>query len=72
MNVAEVMNDMRRRGFKISYGSLASGIESGVYPFAEVISVSKNGRRQYLIFRKDYEFWADGKLGGYVKEAAHA
>ena len=72
MNVAEVMNDMRRRGFKISYRTLASGIERDAYPFAMLISESKNGRRQFLILRKVYERWADENLGGYVKEAAHA
>jgi hypothetical protein len=66
MNVADVMADMRKRGCKVSYQTLVSGINIGLYPFVTLISKSKNGRRQFLIFRKDYERWADEKLGGYV------
>lgn len=72
MNVAEVMDDMRKRGCKISYGTLVNGIHEEAYPFATQIGESKNGRRQFLILRKVYERWADEYLGGYVKEAAHA
>jgi hypothetical protein len=72
MNVSDVMKDMRKRGYKISYGTLVNGIDMDVYPFANQIGESKNGRRQFLIFRKDYESWANEKLGGYVKDAAHA
>lgn len=66
MNVADVMADMRKRGCKISYGTLVNGIDRGAYPFAMQIGESKNGRRQFLILRKSYEHWADDKLGGYV------
>jgi hypothetical protein len=66
MNAADVMTDMRKRGCKVSYQTLVRGIDLGVYPFAILISTSPNGRRQYLILRKDYERWADEKLGGYV------
>jgi hypothetical protein len=68
MNVADVMDDMRRRGYKISYATLKNGIDKGVYPFATLISVTPNGRRRHVIFRVNYVSWADKYLGEY-KEA---
>jgi hypothetical protein len=66
MSLSEVMNDMRRRGCKISYGSLVSGADSGAYPFIKLLRVSENGRRTNLILRCVYERWAEEHLGGYM------
>lgn len=63
MTVNEVLNDMRRRGFKISPKTFSEGVDAGCFPFVNVLSQSEaTGRRNVLIMRKDYEAWAQEYL----------
>lgn len=64
MNANDVMNDMRRRGVKISYSTLMRGAQIGIFPFMHIIK--DTGRRQTMIMRTEYEQWANEKIGGYV------
>ncbi|MBE6924558.1 MAG: hypothetical protein E7466_04885 [Ruminococcaceae bacterium] len=58
MTLKDVCCDLRRRNFPISQPALADGIVDGTFPFGKVLHVT-NGRRCFLILRKDYESWAD-------------
>lgn len=64
MTTAEVMQDMRRRNFSITYYSLIDGAEAGIFPFVRVLGEGKTGRKNLLILRREYEQWADEFLGG--------
>ena len=66
MNVKDVMDDMRRRGYRIGYSGLLYGFALGLYPFMKLLNVSPNGRNNFLIMRKEYEAWADENIGGYL------
>ena len=57
MNVNEVMEDMRRFGYKISAKRFNMMVDQGEFPFVKVLTVSAGGRRTQSIFRKDYEAW---------------
>ena len=64
MTLANVCDDMRRRGMSISHKSLSNGIVSGLFPFGKLVCESEaTGRRTFLILRKDYTRWADENLG---------
>ena len=65
MTMTEVMHDMRRRGFGISQISFGKALDQGAFPFVRVLDTGETGRKTLLIFRKDYEAWADEYLGGY-------
>lgn len=65
MTVADVIQDMRDRGFCISQRSFSMAVDSGAFPFVRVLNTGATGRKTLLIFRKDYEAWADDYLGGY-------
>lgn len=65
MTIADVMADMRGRGFSISQKTFNLAVERGEFPFVRVLSTGATGRKTLLIFRKDYEAWADDYLGGY-------
>ena len=73
MSIAEVCADMRLWGFSISQKTLANGIESGIFPFGRVLSISETGIRHILIMRNDYEKWKEeminGKAGSPVESA---
>lgn len=69
MSSNEVIEDMRRRGFRIGYRSLTIGFEKGIYPFIRLMGVGESGRKSFLILRKEYEKWADENIGGYIEEA---
>lgn len=62
MTTEEVMQDMRRRNFSISYRTFMDGISAGVFPFVKVLGSGKTGRKNFLILRRDYEIWADEYL----------
>lgn len=57
MTLREVVNAMRAVGFRTSEETVASGIESGRYPFGTLISSGKTGRRHFEILRVDFEKW---------------
>lgn len=63
MTLLDVCEDLRRRGMGITQKTVSDCIESGVFPFGRVLSVSSGGRRTFLIMRKDYEAWADASVG---------
>lgn len=65
MTINEVITDMRERGFKISQPRFIKCIEMGIFPFVKVISFGGECKNSFLIFRKDYEAWANDYLGGY-------
>lgn len=65
MTLQDVFDDMKKRGFLLNYRSFQSGLEQGMFPFVRILGVGPSGRRTYMIFRKDYEIWADEYLGGY-------
>ena len=64
MTVAEVMQDMRRRGQPISHSFLCDLMASGECPFATHLRTGATGRRTFLILRKDYENWINANLLG--------
>jgi hypothetical protein len=64
MTINEVIGDMRERGFKISQQRFTQCAHQGVFPFVTLIQTSED-RQSFLIFRKNYEEWADEYLGGY-------
>jgi hypothetical protein len=64
MTINEVIGDMRERGFKISQQRFTQCAHQGVFPFVTLIQTSED-RQSFLIFRKNYEAWADEYLGGY-------
>ncbi len=68
MTLAQVMQDMRRRGLPISQNSLSTGIQNGTFPFAKVVSVGETGRRTFFILSTNYHAWAAENLGPYLKE----
>ena len=65
MTIADVIADMRGRGFSISQKTFSLAVERGEFPFVRVLNTGATGRKTLLIFRKDYEAWADDYLGGY-------
>jgi len=62
MTIRDVCIDLRLRGAGMSQKAVSNCIADGTFPFGKVLSVT-NGRRHILIFRKDYEAWADENLG---------
>lgn len=58
MTIGEVLKDMRMRGMAISQRNLTLGVENGVFPFVTVLSVGETGRKNVLIFTRDYAEWA--------------
>lgn len=66
MNVNEVMEDMRRHGFRISPKKFNQMVDAGLLPFVKILSVSPGGRRTQLILRRDYETWCKEQLEGAV------
>jgi hypothetical protein len=64
MTINEVIGDMRERGFRISQQRFTKCAHQGVFPFVTLIQTSED-RQSFLIFRKNYEEWADEYLGGY-------
>lgn len=62
MTLRDVCADMRARGAGMTQKTVSNAIADGTFPFGKVLSVT-NGRRHILIFRKDYEAWADENLG---------
>lgn len=66
MTMTEVMKDMKRRGLPLTSKTLSNCLKNGYFPFARILNTGSSGRTTFLIFRKDYESWADENLGGYV------
>jgi hypothetical protein len=64
MTINEVIGDMRERGFKISQQRFTKCAKQGVFPFVTLFQESEE-KKSFLIFRRDYEAWADEYLGGY-------
>lgn len=62
MTLEEVCRDMRDHGMSMSIGTLADGIEVGVFPFGTVVSKSETGVRNIIVMRKDYNDWASAYL----------
>ncbi len=63
MTLLDVCADLRSRGMGLTQKTVSDCIESGVFPFGRILSVSPNGRRTFLILGKDYEAWADENIG---------
>ena len=63
MTIKEVVDDMRRRGMGMTNKTVTDNIAAGIFPFGTVLNVGETGRRTFLIFRRDYEAWADRCLG---------
>lgn len=59
MTITDVMKDMRSRGMPMTFNTIANCIKTGVFPFGHILNTGSSGRTTYLIFRKDYEAWAD-------------
>ena len=55
---------MRARGLNIGQATLADMMEAGKLPFGRLIGYGPSGRRSFLIFRADFEEWAEKYLGG--------
>ena len=64
MTLKDVADDMRSRGCSLALRTIADRIEDGTFPFGKITSTGNSGRRTFIIFRKDYESWADEYLGG--------
>lgn len=62
MTVADVMKDMRSRGLPMNPKTISECLKTGALPFGHVLNVGDSGRTTFLIFRKDYEAWADEYL----------
>lgn len=62
MTVVQVYQELRALGIRSSPQRIAAGIESGAYPFGEVLSTGETGRRSFLIWRVDFERWVNTKL----------
>lgn len=62
MTVAQVYYELRALGIRTSPQRIAAGIESGAYPFGELLSKGETGRRSFLIWRVDFEAWVRSKL----------
>lgn len=67
MTTNEVMRDMRERGFSISQPNFTRAVAQGLFPFVKVLGEGETGRKALLIFRKEYEAWADEYLGNYME-----
>jgi len=67
MTHAEVAADLRSRGFSIGLATISKNLKSGVFPFGSVINEGPSGRITTLIWRKDYEKWADEHIGPVLK-----
>lgn len=63
MTHAEVMKDLRSRGFHIGLAAISRNIQTGVFPFGHVINRGRSGRVTTLILRSKYEKWADENIG---------
>ena len=57
MTLNECTQEMRALGFRTSPATICNGIESGVYPFGVIKSISPNGRRATEIYRVKFEAW---------------
>lgn len=63
MTLSEVVTAMRKAGFKTGETAVADAIETGRYPFGQVVGRGKTGRRKLEIFRVDFEKWLKEKIG---------
>ena len=63
MTLKDVADDMRSRGCGLARRTIADRIEDGTFPFGKITSTGNSGRITFIIFRKDYESWADEYLG---------
>ena len=59
MTIAECCDRMRDLGIHIGNRALADGIESGIFPFGEVISKPDQRRRNFLIYTARFNEWAE-------------
>ena len=64
MTLKDVVDDMRKRGCRLAPTTIADRIEDGTFRFGKIVGTGHTGRRTFMIFRKDYETWADQYLGG--------
>ena len=64
MTVNEVLADMRQNGWKMSPRKFNMMVDAGLLPFVKVLKVNDGGRRNQVIFRKDYENWKKEQLEG--------
>ena len=62
MTITQVYKELRAAGIRSSPQRIAAGIESGAYPFGEVLSKGETGRRSFLIWRVDFEAWLESKM----------
>lgn len=63
MTLADVMKDMRDRGLPMTMKTISDCLKNGTLPFGHVINAGASGRTTFMIFRKEYEAWADEYLG---------
>lgn len=64
MTLKEVLDDMRNRGMGINTVTFNKYLDRGFFPFIEIVNVGETGRRTFLIFRSEYEAWANKFFGG--------
>lgn len=65
MTLKEVMEDMKDRGLPMTPKTISECLVSGALPFAHIIGTGDSGRTTFLIFRRDYEKWAEEYLDTY-------
>ncbi len=62
MTLEDVCQDMRSRGVPMDKGALSRGLKQGTFPFGTVLNIGQSGRTTFLIWRRDYEKWAEEYL----------
>lgn len=62
MTLEDVCRDMRSRGVPMDKNTLSRGLKQGIFPFGIIQNTGASGRTTFLIWRRDYEKWAEEYL----------
>lgn len=57
MTLAQVCDELRKRGIPCSNKTVGDNIANGVYPFGRLSSVGPGGGRRFEIWRKEFNRW---------------
>lgn len=69
IRMKEIGADMRAHGVKISQEQLYQMAKERRFPWVADVTVSPHGRAYILVFRRDYEKWAEEYLRPYGEGA---
>lgn len=62
MSLSDVVRELRRYGMHTSPTRVGDAIASGRYTFGRLVSTGPTGRREFEIFRTDFDRWLQERI----------